>query len=198
MRKFSPLMTVHLILMAALIVFHIAGTVMNIGIIGYSAEEVNNTGKTVIRLHGIFNIANIVALVFGILYVWNRYSKNAAHYYKSFLLLHIVQTLLLIGLESASALSQDYFSAGALALLGMKVLFLLILLFWKDFGKSNTWKLFFILLFFDIAGCLLTMFSSTGNLAFRIGGSVSRLVLDGTIALAINGKYADKARRGTE
>lgn len=198
MKKLSPLMTIHMILMIALVFFHLASTIVNIGVIGYSAEEINNTGRTIIRLRGVFNIANIAALVFGIMYAWNQYSKNAARYYKSFLLLHIIQTLLLIGLESASALSLDYFSAGALALLGMKVLFLLIILFWKDFGRSNTWKLFLILLFFDVAGSALTIFSSTGSLAFRIGGSVSRLVLDGTIALAIKGKYEDKARRGRE
>jgi len=198
MRKLSPLMIVHLILMVALVGFHIVSTVQNIGVIGYSAEEINNTGRTIIRLRGVFDIANIVALVFGILYVLNQYSKNAARYYKAFLLLHIIQTLLLIGLDASSAKTLDYFSAGALALLGMKVLFLLIVLFWKDFGESNTWKLFFILLFFDIAGSVLTIASSTGSLAFRIGGSISRLVLDGTIALAINGKYTDKARRGTE
>ena len=198
MRKLTPLMTIHLILMIALVFFHLASTIVNIGVIGFSAEEINQSGRTIIRLRGIFNIANIVALIFGIMYVWNQYSKNAARYYKAFLLLHIIQTLLLIGLDATSATSLDYFSAGALALLGMKVLFLMIVLFWRDFGESNTWKLFFILLFLDIAGSVLTIFSSTGSLAFRIGGSVSRLVLDGTIALAINGKYADKARRGTE
>jgi len=198
MRKLSPLIIVHLFLMAALIVFHTVSTVMNIGVIGFSAEQINNTGKAIIRLRGVFNIANIAALVFGILYAWNQYSKNAARYYRAFLLLHIIQTLLLIGLDVASAQTLDYFSAGALALLGMKVLFLLIVLFWKDFGESNTWKLFFILLFFDVAGSVLTIASSTGSILFRIGGSVSRLVLDGTIALAINGKYTDKARRGTE
>lgn len=198
MRKLTPLMTIHMILMIALVFFHLASTVVNIGVIGFSAEEINNTGRTVIRLRGFFNIANIAALVFGILYVWNQYSKNAARYYKAFLLLHIIQTLLLIVLNSASGTSLDYYSAGALALLGLKVLFLMIVLFWRDFGESNTWKLFFILLVFDVAGSVLTIVSSTGSLAFRIGSSVSRLVLDGTIALAINGKYADKARRGTE
>ena len=198
MRKLTPLMTIHMILMIALVFFHLASTVVNIGVIGFSAEEINNTGRTIIRLRGFFNIINVAALVFGILYVWNQYSKSAARYYKAFLLLHIIQTLLLIGLDATSATSLDYFSAGALALLGMKVLFLMIVLFWRDFGESNTWKLFFILLVFDVAGSVLTIVSSTGSLAFRIGGSVSRLVLDGTIALAINGKYADKARRGTE
>ena len=198
MRKLTPLMTIHMILMIALVFFHLASTVVNIGVIGFSAEEINNTGRTIIRLRGFFNIINVAALVFGILYVWNQYSKSAARYYKAFLLLHIIQTLLLIGVDATSATSLDYFSAGALALLGMKVLFLMIVLFWRDFGESNTWKLFFILLVFDVAGSVLTIVSSTGSLAFRIGGSVSRLVLDGTIALAINGKYADKARRGTE
>lgn len=198
MRKLTPLMTIHMILMIVLVFFHLASTVVNIGVIGFSAEEINNTGRTVIRLRGFFNIANIAALVFGILYVWNQYSKNAARYYKAFLLLHIIQTLLLIVLNSASGTSLDYYSAGALALHGLKVLFLMIILFWRDFGESNTWKLFFILLVFDVAGSVLTIVSSTGSLAFRIGSSVSRLVLDGTIALAINGKYADKARRGTE
>ena len=198
MRKLTPLMTIHMILMIALVFFHLASTVVNIGVIGFSAEEINNTGRTIIRLRGFFNIINVAALVFGILYVWNQYSKSAARYYKAFLLLHIIQTLLLIGLDATSATTLDYFSAGALALLGMKVLFLMIVLFWRDFGESNTWKLFFILLVFDVAGSVLTIVSSTGSLAFRIGSSVSRLVLDGTIALAINGKYADKARRGTE
>lgn len=198
MRKLTPLMTIHMILMIALVFFHLASTVVNIGVIGFSAEEISSWGKPAIRLRGIFNIANIVALVFGILYILDSYSKRAARFYKLFLLFHIIQTLLLIVLNSASGTSLDYYSAGALALHGLKVLFLMIILFWRDFGESNTWKLFFILLVFDVAGSVLTIVSSTGSLAFRIGSSVSRLVLDGTIALAINGKYADKARRGTE
>ncbi len=198
MKKLSPLMTVHLILMAALVVFHIVSTVVNIGVIGFSAEEISSWGKPAIRLRGIFNIANIVALVFGILYILDSYSKRAARYYKAFLAFHIIQTLLLIGLDSASATSLDYYSAGALALLGLKVLFLMIILLWKDFGQRNTWNLFLLLLLLDVAGSVLTIVSSTGSLAFRIGGAASRLVLDGTIALAIRGKYADKTSRGTE
>ena len=71
---------------------------------------------------------------------------------------------------------------------------LLILTFGKDLGRTKTWSVFHVLIALDIAIAIL-MFDSREALS-SIASGLTRLVLDGTIGLAIRAKYADKAARG--
>ena len=73
------------------------------------------------------------------------------------------------------------------------ILALLALLFIKDLGKTKTWIIFFILLAMELVLAVLTF--DKNEVMSSIAGNLSRLVLDGTIGIAIREKYADKAAR---
>ena len=74
------------------------------------------------------------------------------------------------------------------------VLMLLILIFAKDLGRTRSWCVFYVLLALDLILAILT-FDGREALS-SIASGLTRLVLDGTIGLAIRAKYADKAARG--
>ena len=74
------------------------------------------------------------------------------------------------------------------------LLMLLILTFVKDLGRTKTWSVFYLLLALDLVTAIL-MYDSREALS-SIASGLTRLVLDGSIGLAIRAKYMDKAARG--
>ena len=58
---------------------------------------------------------------------------------------------------------------------------------------TKTWIIFFILLAPELVLAVLTF--DKNEVMSSIAGNLSRLVLDGTIGIAVYEKYADKARR---
>ena len=80
----------------------------------------------------------------------------------------------------------------------LKAVALCVLAIVKDLGKKKTWIIFFVLLGLDVIGSVILMVdSSIGFLGYAIMGSVSLLISDGTLGLAIHGKYKDKQSRGS-
>lgn len=186
-RKFTPLMTFHLVLMAmALFISCISVSVFLsiIALIDYS------TIKGVYGFTAI-NLLQIAALGFGIAYLLKGYSKDGATYYKGFMVMTLCASVVM---ASMSALYSG--KAVVVFLMIVKVLALLALAVWKDLGKRNSWMLFFIVLAVDIA-CTLLVNSSRNIALFRAVAVASRLLMDGTIGLAIKGKYDDKDARET-
>ena len=175
-KKFSPLVICHLALMALEVIITIVSLIM-----------ILRTNKAV-SLGICLGITNIAALVFGVIYILKGYTKAAANYYKAFIALLLINTFLniVIGFNQEQTLR--------FALKGIKVLILFALVFGKNFGKRNTWILFSIMLVIDI--CLPFIYT-TGNGTYTLIGVLSELLMDGTVGLAIRGKYADKDARGT-
>ena len=68
------------------------------------------------------------------------------------------------------------------------------MIFAKDLGRTRSWCVFYVLLALDLIVAILT-FDGREALS-SIASGLTRLVLDGTIGLAIRAKYADKAARG--
>lgn len=84
----------------------------------------------------------------------------------------------------------------SVGVLVVKTIALLVLVFVKDLGKRNTWIVFCILIFVDLVGGL--SYLGDAVVAQRLIATLSRLTMDGSIGLAIRGKYADKDARGTK
>lgn len=186
-RKFSPLMWCHLVLMVALA---IAGIVYTVSLFVSDAEP------GILRYRNLLacmNVVNTVTFVFGIVYLCNWYGKKAAVYYKVFLLLTALHSV--FGILIAVIIYQN--AVLMIVLIAVKTVALLILALGKDLQKRNTWILFSVMLCSDLAfGFLFT--HDQNAVVPRMLNSLFRLLCDGTIALAIRGKYADKEARGAK
>ena len=78
-----------------------------------------------------------------------------------------------------------------------KIILLLLLGFGKDLGERKTWTIFYILLAVDGLKLVLAIFNMLGiGFDFSFMGYVTALIADGTIGLAIRGKYENKKARG--
>ena len=195
MKKSSPLMIAHLVLMIAMACGTV-GAAVNF-IVGY-----HNATANVERLSNMMNVflmAIILAmLVAGALYLLKGYTKQAAGCYKAFLLLHIAVCALTIYID------LSFYKVNALLISisvvnACKAVILLILAFGKDLGERRTWNLFYVLLALDIAKLILACVNMAGiGFDFSFMGYVTALIADGTIGLAIRGKYENKKARGRE
>ena len=195
MKKFNTIMVCHLLLMAALLLFSIFAAVMMIGGIG---DAFTDQHRINVVMNGIWHFMLAVSLVLGIIYIFNKYSKSAAKFYKAFLFSQFVRSIFLICIN-IFLYNLNFWTILSIVLLVIQAAILIILVFKKDLGKEKTWILFWILLGTDFFNALIMSISVPLSVLFyRITGALSTLVLDGTIALAIKGKYDDKESRGTK
>ena len=198
MKKFSPIMICNLVLMILLLAFSLVCVVMIFGGLKPAPAGYSDAEKLAWNVYGAVNAVNILALACGIVYICKGYSKQAAGFYKAFMFFLAVASIpnivinVLLGQDGSSIIHSLPIS---IAIMVLKAAILLIFVFWKDLGRRNTWILFAVLLVLDVIyGFLFSDIS--GIRAFRVVTILSRLVTDGTIALAINGKFTDKVRRG--
>lgn len=182
-------MTCHFVMMGILAVFNAVTLVMLI-------KDHNN------NLHPILDMLlyafQTLALVFGIIYLRSRYRKQYAVFYKLFLFFLVVGYLCSIisrvmgnGLMFATII-QIIWIAG-----------LLILTFWPNLGKRNSWILYTVLFVLQVIWAISTVMVNSNQFSrsefiFAVLAVVfSRLLILGSIGLALKGKYDDKDARGT-
>ena len=191
MEKKNNLGTIcHLILMGVMCVLSaISACIIFSGHIPEGYEVVTGTQKTASYVIGIGHTMNVLALICGMVYMLKGSGKAVAGLYKAFLLL----VMLGLALRMASRFFFPGFDLSAGLMIG-SVLMLLILIFAKDPGRTRSWCVFYVLLALDLIVAILT-FDGREALS-SIASGLTRLVLDGTIGLAIRAKYADKAARG--
>ena len=182
-------MIIHLIMMIVMILV-MSVTAIALFVIDKTTDYNPSFGSYEV---GIYCIAllNVLALVCGLIYLLRGYSKNAAGFYRAFLMFTAAFLLLTVIYN----FMVDGFAVGIILRI-VKILILFVMVFGKDLGKKTTWILFGVMVVIDVVNEL------TGNdqsiLAYRMVSLVSELVMDGTIALAVRGKYADKDARGTK
>lgn len=193
MKKLGTITIVHLIIMM----------ILSVGTIGAAVHFFVDFMKTdgMARFSNLSNIvlmATIFAmLVTGILYLLKHYSKQAAGFYKAFLIIHIAVCALTIFVD-LSFYTVNAFMAAISVLNGCKIVVLALLAFWKNLGRDRTWTLFYILLALDAVKLVLAAANMAGiGFDFSFTGYVTALIADGTIGLAVKGKYQDKDARGT-
>ena len=190
-KKFTPILLTHLVLMSVLAVLSIVGAA------NYFSASAAHTGS--MRTFGIMiacvQIVNVIALIFGFIYLWRGYEKKAARYYKLFL----ASMVLACTLACVANVLVSGFTI-SIHLMIVKVIVLLVLIFVKDIGEKNTWILFVIMAVIDLVLGSGFLFPSNlrGMTLYKSISALSRLLVDGTIGFAIRGKYADKASRGTK
>lgn len=195
MRKFSPFVIIHLILMFGLVLCASFSTVLFLGRFDFAVAGKDNAQ---IMAAGCTMFVILLMLLSGILYLFNEYSKRAAIFYKVFLCLIMVVTAAVIFIDNTiGTINALLISKAVLGVI--KILVLLLLAFWKDLGKKRTYILFVLLLLLDIGiGGLLILNMLNKGFDFSFVGVVTALIVDVTVGLAIHGKYADKAERGSK
>ena len=125
----------------------------------------------------------------GLIYVRKGYQKGAAVYFKAFIMLTaIADVILVITTSSSRGFHIDS------VMICVRIVILLLIAFGKDLGKRNTWILFYIVLAIDLLYGILFV-PHKYLVLLIIVGVIGKLVIDGTIGLAIRGKYADKEAR---
>ena len=195
MKRLNTLTIIHLILMCLMILGTIGATVNFL--IGFTNS---NTGMD--RFSNISNVVLMIIilsmLVIGVLYLVKDYSKQAAMYYKLFLILNVIVCILTIFIDLFF-----YKSTTLMYLISIlnvcKIITLLLLAYGKDLGEKKTWIIFYILLAIDIIKLIFASINmSNVGFDFSFAGYVTALISDGTIGLAIKGKYDDKKSRGRE
>ena len=178
-QKLNSLMIIHMIMMVGIIVVNVAVLMI------YASRLQTYFGSFSIGVY-LISLINILSLVCGIVYLLKGYSKDAAIFYKAFIVLAALYTSSTV---LTSLTSGVYYKA---VLHVIKVIIMLILVFGKNLGKRNTWILFSAIVLADVAVLLTSLHNPAGIIS-----QASQLLMDGTIGLAIRGKYADKDARGT-
>ena len=183
--------TCHIILMGLMLILScVSAIIIFTGNIPKGYEVANDAAhQSASLVMGFAHAANALALACGIYYMVKGATKAVAKYYKAFLML----ATLGMALRLVCKLIYPGFGVVAGLMIGC-LLMLLILTFGKDLGREKTWCAFYILLALDIAVSIL-MFDSREALS-SIASGLTRLVIDGTIGIAIVEKYKDKATRG--
>lgn len=190
--KKNPIMIVHLILMLLMALGTIGGAVnFIIGAVGSATVKETFSNLTNILLMAVI----LSTILMGALYLLKGYGKQSAVYYKLFLLLNVGVCALTIFID-LYFYQVNTLMIAICVLNAIKLVDLLILTFAKDLG-SRTWILFYVILGLDVAQLILAVINMTGiGFDFSFTGYVTALVMDGTIGLAIRGKYRDKMARG--
>ena len=189
--KTSKLVIFHLVLMVLLFVLSIVSAVIVFtGNIPAGFEASKETYKTTTTLYGLAHIVNAMALMHGIVYILKGSSKAAANWYKTLVLLVAFGVVLrLVG-----TLIYPGFGVNVCLMIGI-IAALLALRFVKNLGARNSWIIFGILIALELILAVITF--DKNEMLSSIAGNLSRLVLDGTIGLALREKYLDKAARNT-
>ncbi len=194
MKNSNPLMKAHLCLMIAMM----CGTVG--GAVHFIIECVRSTASNE-RLSNLTNIILMAVilsmLAMGVTYLIKGYSKEAAKFYKAFMLFHVGVCVLSI-IVNVFFYKLTGLMAVICILTAFKALDLLIMTFGKDLGERKTWILFYVIIGFDIIALILAVINMMKiGFDFSFTGYVTALIADGTIGLSVRGKYSNKKSRGS-
>ena len=117
MKKLSPLMVVHFILMLVLLLLSVASAVMLIAGVGFDFGALKTDSHVSVTLFGVFNLVNALALCFGIVYLLKGYTKKAAPLYKASLLTRVAATVICIVMMTFNFSAQGAAQALVIAII---------------------------------------------------------------------------------
>lgn len=177
--------------------------VMIAGIIGNMVNFARMYGNAVAERDRFLNLADILLMlvllcmfIAGALHLLKGYDKQAAPYYKCFMLLNVISCVMTILIDLI------FFEVNIILILisvlnVCKIFLLLMLAFGKDLGEKKTLLFFYMLLAADGLKLVLAI-ADMMNIGFNLSfiEHLSTLIADGTIGLSITGKYENKRARG--
>ncbi|WP_044913544.1 hypothetical protein [Butyrivibrio sp. WCE2006] len=190
-KQASLLIMIHLALMALMMI----GTMG--AMIHFIIDSINANAAGFSNQANAFMMLVILAmLIVGILYLVKGYTKQAAVYYKLFLILNVAVCVLTIFIDLC--FYQVNIWMIIISVLNVcKTILLLLMAFGKDLGEKKTWTIFYMLLTADGIKLILAIINMVSiGFDFSFAGYVTALISDGTIGLAARGKYENKKMRG--
>ena len=181
----------HLALMA-LMVIGTTGAMVHFIIDSFNA---NTTGFSN-QVNAFMMLVILAMLIVGILYLVKGYTKKAAVYYKLFLILNVAVCVLTIFID-LFFYKVNIWMIIISVLNVCKIILLLLMAFGKDLGEKKTWTIFYMLLTADGLKLILSIINMLSiGFDFSFAGYITALISDGTIGLAVRGKYENKKMRG--
>ena len=186
-KKYLPVKIVHLILMLAAIVL----CCVSLTKLSADTEFFSDTG-----LRMVSYIAEIIALISGIVYLAYGYKKKAAVYYKFFMVILVIGQAIICYRQTVGTFPIMP-SAAILNIISLIVL--VILATGKDLGKSKSYLIVAILLACRLIALILDIIVFSGATIFSVlSHAASNVLLAGAVAFMVTGKYLDKDSRGTK
>lgn len=188
-KKYLPLKIIHLIFLVVAAVL----CCMSLTKIGTDTSVFPDT-----TLRTVTYVAEIVALFLGGLYLLFGYKKNAAVYYKAFMVILVIAQAIVCYRQTVSTIS---ILPSAVILNIISLIMLVVLATGKDLGKARSYLIVTILLVCRLTILTLDIiyFRGATNTGFSVFSyAVSNVLLAGTAAFMVTGKYLDKAARGTK
>ena len=142
----------------------------------------------------IESIICIVALLYGLIYSLNGYKKDASKYYKTFMYLYLLSTVITLILTFFVAINELR-KYGILVIIANVVILLslTILAFAKDLGEKKSNGLALVILGASIFKlCIVTKTISYISIAF------DNLMLACILCVFVSAKYTEKTSRGAK
>ena len=141
------------------------------------------------------SIICIIALIFGLIYSLNGYKKDASKYYKAFMYLYLLSTVITLILSLFVAINELR-KYGILVVIANVVILIseTILAFAKDLGEKKSNGLALAILAISI---FKLCFVTTKTIS-HISIAFDNLILAIILCVFVSAKYADKASRGAK
>ena len=153
----------------------------------------------------IFNVLLIIGLSFGLVYVWESYSKGAARYYKIFMIIFAVIALynFAIGIFSGIG-AEDWIVKGqktanivGSVINGISLAAVVVLAFGKNLGKNLSLALALLVLALALVNLVIAI-AVFSDFAAYAGIYIGSVLLPLSALFFVSAKYADKSKRGTK
>ena len=133
----------------------------------------------------------MATLVFGLFYAFSGYKKNAAKFYKTFMICYAVSVLM----SAVNAISRG---SGHMISIGISCITLcavFLLAFAKDLGRERSKFTGYFILVLSIVNIIVTAVDIGGFPA--IIGAIEETALAAIACVFISAKFADKNKRGS-
>ena len=143
----------------------------------------------------LFNsVIILIALVSGLFYAFYGYKKEAAKYYKLFMILTLITFVSSVASHLPYFAKATFNTCAAFA----RIIPIALLTFKKDFGKKNSiicaCVVFACSLLILIGSIVITRISTPYNIVL----SLNQVLLSAIVIIFVEAKYADKDARGTK
>lgn len=195
MKKLTTASIIHLVLMGLLSICDIIAIITFIICLSSAAP---GTEKIGIWVNIVMMLTIMAMIASGVIYSLHNYEKSAANFYKAFLLLNVVVSLLTITIDVFFS-KTDILTIFKSVVYGIKALLLLTLALWKDLGENKTWIIYCAIWFLDITVFMLVIIKmAMTSFDVSLMSVLTALISDIVMGIAIRGKYLDKEARGSK
>lgn len=173
----------------------IFNTVLILIAIGFRAYQLIDCSMLV-KIDGVLCI---LALLFGVFYSFDGYKKDAGKYYRGFMGLYFISSVVSIATPIEAILDSTYVfdEATIIAIFNIVIAVCIFLLgFKKDLGKEKSLNLSYAVVALDIGKLAINLFIKASMSIISI--DVSNLVLGLFTCAFVIVKYLDKQSRGSK